>query len=254
MFTNIRYVLITAVRDRLFIGLLAAIIFAAFVSGVMGNTAMLETQEMTVTLCAASARLILMIGLIVFTCFHVRAAFQTREIDVLLSRPVSRSKIVVSYWLGFACVATLLAMPTIVIMWIVGIIDMIGYFYWAASLLLETWLVVAIALFAAFTLRSATSSVLMSLGFYTLSRMIGFFTATAKSGILFGDYRINMVFRWVIDAISMVLPRLDFFGKSNWLIYGPAHSNDLHFFAIQAAIFIPLLIVASIIDFKRKQF
>lgn len=255
MLTNIRYILITAVRDRLFVGLILGIAFAAYVSSVMGNTAMLETEQMTVTLTGASARIILMIGLIVFTCFHVRAAFQTREIDVLLSRPISRSNLVLSYWLGFACVATLLVVPAVGLMWLVGVLDMVGYLYWAASLLLESWLVVAIALFAAFTLRSATSSVLMSLGFYTLSRMIGFFTLTAQSGMLFGDHRINQVFRWVMDIVSMVMPRLDFFGNSNWLIYGPAKGlHDLQLFAIQAAVFIPLLVVAAILDFKRKQF
>jgi hypothetical protein len=38
-----------------------------------------------------------------------------REIDVLLSRPISRTSLVMSYWLGFAMVATLLVVPTLVL-------------------------------------------------------------------------------------------------------------------------------------------
>lgn len=253
MLTNIRYILMTATRDKLFAALFLGVLFSAYVSSVMGNTAMLETQQMTLAFSAASSRVILMVGLIVFTCFHVRAAFETREIDVLLSRPISRNSVVLSYWLGFAVVATLLLLPIFVIICILGIMNIDGYVLWAASLLLESWLVVSLALFAAFTLKSATSSVLACLGFYTLSRMIGFFTATAKSGILFGDAQVNQFFRWVIQLISTILPRLDFFGKSQWLIYG-IHAHEAWLYLAQAAIFVPLLLAATIIDFKRKQF
>jgi hypothetical protein len=51
-----------------------------------------------------------------------------------------------------------------------------------------------------------------------------------------------------------VIPRLDFFAKSQWLIYGAKSYDDLWLFLMQAGVFIPLLIAASVIDFKRKQF
>lgn len=254
MLTNIRYILLTAIRDRLFVGLFFGVIFAAFVSGVMGGTAMLEPEQMTLTFSAASARIILVVGLIVFTCFHVRNAFDTKEIDVLLSRPISRTNLVISYWLGFAVVAALLVIPTWVILYVVGILSKNGFMAWSVSVLLEMWLVVAISLFAAFTFKSAVSSVLASLGFYVLSRMMGFFVATSQSGSLFETKEINVGFRWVMDVISVVVPRLDFFGKSQWLIYGLKGYQDIYLFLIQGGIFIPLLIAATIIDFKRKQF
>src|SRR5271155_3737620 len=101
MLTNIRYILITALRDWLFIGLLAGILLATAVSATLGSTAFIEEKEMTVTFAAGAARLILMVGMIVFVCFHIRNAFDTKEIDVILSRPISRSNLVISYWLGF---------------------------------------------------------------------------------------------------------------------------------------------------------
>src|SRR5688572_3022179 len=108
MLSNIRYVLLTATRDRLFFGLLLGILVAAYISSVLGSTAMLEPAQMTLSFTAASARVIIMIGLIVFIGFHMRNAFDAREIDVLLSRPISRTTLVLSYWLGFITVATLL--------------------------------------------------------------------------------------------------------------------------------------------------
>jgi ABC-type transport system involved in multi-copper enzyme maturation permease subunit len=254
MWTNIRYILITAVRDRLFFGLLAALVLAALISRAMGYTAMLEPEQMTVTLNAAISRMILAVGLIVFVCFHVRHAFDSKEIDVLLSRPISRANVVLSYWLGFALIAMFLVIPVYGILYLNGILNNSGYLNWSVSLLLEMLLVVAIGLFAAFTLSSAVSSVLASLGIYVLSRMMGFFVATAENGVLFSDADVNSGLEYLIDGISLIIPRLDFFGKSSWLVYGSQMDWEHLLYVVQAGVFVPLLIVLTIIDFKRKQF
>jgi len=51
-----------------------------------------------------------------------------------------------------------------------------------------------------------------------------------------------------------LIPRMDFFTKSDWLINGIKDYGDLKLFALQAAIYIPLLLWAAIADFRRKQF
>ena len=255
MFSNIRYVLLTATRDRLFFGLLIGVLAAAYISSVLGSTAMLETEQMTLSFTAAAARVIIMIGMIVFIGFHMKNAFEAREIDVLLSRPISRTTLVISYWLGFATVATLLVLPTIVLIVIIGTLNQTGFMLWSLSLLLESWLVVSMTLFAALTIRSGVGTVLASLAMYTLSRMMGFFVVVTKtSGMLFSDVEVGTGARWLVSGVSTVVPRLDFYAKSSWLIYGPKTYDDLYLFLTQSAVFIPLLIAASAIDFKRKQF
>ena len=254
MLTNIKYILLTALRDWLFVALLAGVSLATMISIAMGGTALLEPEQMTVAFSAASARAILMIGLIVFVCFHIRSGFDTKEIDVMVSRPISRANIVISFWLGFSIVAFLAVLPIIGILTLVGILTVNGFILWSVSLLLEALLVVALALFASLTLRSAVFSVLASFGFYTLSRMMGFFVATSESGVLFENQEVNTVLRYTIDVISTIIPRLDFFTKSEWLVYGITRMADVQLFVLQAAVFIPLLITAAIIDFRRRQF
>jgi ABC-type transport system involved in multi-copper enzyme maturation permease subunit len=254
MLTNIRYILLTALRDWLFAGLVLGVIAAVTISSLLGSTALIEPEAMTISFSAASARLILMTGLIVFVCFHIRHAFDSREIDVILSRPISRSNLVFSYWLGFATVSLLLVVPTVAIVGLLGVLDGKGFAVWAASLLLETWFVVALALFASLTLRSAVSAVLACFGFYVLSRMMGFFILTSQSGLLFQSSIVNTMLRGAVDLVSVFLPRLDFYGKTEWLIYGLQNSNDLMMFLKQSAIFIPLLVLAAVLDFRRKQF
>lgn len=252
MLTNIRYILLTALRDWLFIGLAVGILLAAAISATLGGTAFLEEREMTLTFASGSSRLILMIGLIVFVCFHIRHAFDTKEIDVILSRPISRASLVVAYWLGFALVSLLLVMPVAAVIGLIGPGDAGGYVGWCLSLALEGCLVVALALFSAFTLKSAVASVLACMGFYVLSRMMAFFVMTADSSVLHGQEYVLL--KYALTAISVLVPRLDFFSKSEWLVYGFNTSQDWMVFAIQAAIFIPLLLLASIADFRRKQF
>ena len=129
-----------------------------------------------------------------------------------------------------------------------------GFLAWSVSLLLEMWIVVAMALFASVTLRSAVTAVMASFVFYVAGRMMGFFLATTNSATLFREHEVNLVAQWLMKIIAMVVPRLDFYAKSHWLIYGAKSYEELHLFLIQSVIFIPLLIAASVIDFKRKQF
>ncbi len=252
MLTNIRYILITALRDWLFIGLLVGILLATAISAILGGTAFLEEREMTITFASGASRLILMIGLIVFVCFHIRSAFDTKEIDVILSRPISRANLVIAYWLGFCLVALLLTFPVLVLLAMIGAPDMMGLIGWGASLLLETFLIVALALFSAFALRSAVTAVLACMWFYVLSRMMAFFVITVESP-MFNDVKF-IALKYALIAISSLVPRLDFFAKTEWLSYGFLSSQEWMIFVVQAAIFVPLLLLATIVDFRRKQF
>jgi ABC-type transport system involved in multi-copper enzyme maturation permease subunit len=252
MLTNIRYILLTALRDWLFIGLFIGVLVATWISAVLGGTAFLEEQEMTITFASGAARIILMIGLIVFVCFHIRSAFDTKEIDVILSRPISRASLVVAYWLGFSLVSLLLTVPLAIILGFIGVISWGSYAGWAMSLLLEGGLVVALALFSAFTLRSAVASVLGCMGFYVLSRMMEFFVLTAEGGI--GQGKEYVFFHYALKFISMIVPRLDLFTKSEWLVYGFTTSQEWMVVIAQTTIFVPMLLLATIADFRRKQF
>ena len=238
MLTSIRYILLCALRDRLFVGLLAGVAAATLISSMLGGTAFLEEREMSLAYAGAAARLILVIGLIVFACFHVRQAFDSREIDVMLSRPLSRPQLVVAYWLGFSAVATLLAVPTAGVILLIGPISEAGFIAWSISLLLETWFVVALALFTSLALKSAVASVMASLGFYVLSRMIAFFVMTADS-ITKQDFLLIGT-KYMLTLVSAIMPRLDFFSKTEWLIYGMSSSLDLRLFLAQSVIFIPI--------------
>lgn len=252
MLTSIRYIVLCALRDKLFAGLIVGVVISAIIASTLGGTALLEEREMALSYAGGVTRAILAVGLIVFVCFHIRSAFDSREIDVMLSRPLSRPRLVIAYWLGFALVSLLIIIPTALTVALLHPMDTGGFVAWTVSELLETWMLVAMALFAGLALKSAVSSVMTCLGVYVLSRMMAFFIMTADAFkldglfLLFGKYSLKL--------LSILVPRLDFFSQTNWLVYGVENTADWMRFAIQAAIFIPLLLLASIIDFQKKQF
>lgn len=254
MFTNVRYVFLTALRDWLFWAMLGGIMIASLIAHMLGATAAENVKEMTLSYSSEAARAMIVTGLIIFACFHLRGAFDSREIDVFLSRPITRANLVISYWIGFANVAFLHVMAVVILTGIQGVISWKGFIFWSISLLLECWLVVAIALFASFTLRSAVASILASIGFYVLARMMAYFIVTSQTAFLFESAWLNAIPVYSLKSISMLVPRLDFFAKSDWLTDGFHKAQDLEFFIFQAVIFIPLLILATIADFRNKEF
>ena len=122
--------------------------------------------------------------------------------------------------------------------------NIINVLYWFVSLLFETIIIIAYALLSGLILKSAVNAVFSSLIFYIASRIVGFFVYALQEN-LNRDFLEN-----IVNYTSIVIPRLDFFAKTEWLLNG----NFDHLWLIQALIYIPFLLILGIIDFNKKQF
>jgi ABC-type transport system involved in multi-copper enzyme maturation permease subunit len=254
MKTIIRYTLITARRDWLVIGLLTIVAMAYGLSVFTGGTAIVEQMQMSMAYFAGSSRIALQVGLIVFVCFHVRRLFDNREIESMLSKPISRSVFVISYWLGFVILAFVAVVPVIMLMSIAFVPNLAGLTYWAFSLLLEIAIVLAFALVSSLILSSAVSAVMASFAFYLISRLMGFFVATLDQPSLLTAGKYGQIMGKILQALSSLIPRLDLYAKSSWLIYGTEGQKDLWVFQAQSFVFIGVLLAMAVFDFKRKEF
>lgn len=248
MFKQVRYILLTAQRDFLFFALAMAITASVALSLFLGSNSVSEQSETALVFAASVARAILILGLTIFTAFSISRFFDNKEIDVMLVRPVSRANFVLSFWIGFSMIALLFVIFTSFTLFMFSKPDLYGFIVWAASLLLETMTVLALTLAASLILRSAISAVLLSLGFYILSRLSGFILMiVTKPG---PDLIENQLFM----VVSSVMPRFDLFAKTEWLIYGVSETSDIVLFSVQAIIFVAFLLALAIYDFKRKEF
>ena len=103
--TMIRYVVTAALRDRLIIGLCFLLIMAVSLSIFMGSAALTEQDPFVAVFAAGSIRMLNVFGLVLFIVFFIRRSFETRDIEFMLSRPIGRIQLVLSFAAGFSILA-----------------------------------------------------------------------------------------------------------------------------------------------------
>lgn len=260
MSSIIRYTLLTAIRDWLFMGIFLLILISVVFSAFLGNTSLVEQKEMTAAYIAGTTRIITITGLILFVCFHVRRSFENKEVELILSRPISRSSFIIGYFLAFATLAFAIALPIISLLYALDCIGYItlntkGLFIWGVSLYLETLIMISLSFFAALLMRSAVTSVMFCFGFYFLARIFGYFLISINNpASVMKSSTIGSFSEKLLDVMGVLFPRLDMLSKSEWLIYGIESQERIGLFLSASVIYIPIILLMSIFDFSRKQF
>jgi len=102
------------------------------------------------------------------------------------------------------------------------------------------------------TLSSAVGSALATFGFYVLARMMGNLLGMAGAG-LYANVVLTKVLKLGAATISLVIPRLDLMAQSSWLVYGP-DTIGIVFILVQGLVFTGVVLLASLVDFSRRQF
>jgi ABC-type transport system involved in multi-copper enzyme maturation permease subunit len=211
------------------------------------------------------------IGIVLFCCFYVRRSFESKEVEFLLSRPISRLCFLFSHAAAFSILSFLVALAITVTVSVLGKPDMTGLALWGVSIAAEFAIMSVASLFFSMVLTSAAGSALATLGWYALSRMMG---------VLLGIMSLpppNWVFSVMgnmMELISIVIPRLDMMGQTSWLVYGAEGAGSIAFLpeaggyaqammehlglsgfiGAQGIVFTGLLLAASAYDFMRRQF
>ncbi|MFT5703807.1 MAG: hypothetical protein ACJAZX_001372 [Rickettsiales bacterium] len=254
MISILKYILLTAIRDRLYVGLFIMLLAAFGISSIVGGTALIEQSEATIAYVAGSARMIFAIGMILFVCFYVRRTFENREVEFVLSKAISRHNLILAYLLGFILVALLIIVPLAILLFFMKA-NVAGLGYWILSLIFEASIIITFSLLASLILGSAVSAIMASIGFYIISRMMGFFVLTISIPQKLTDLNsVDRVLNGTLKLISIAFPRLDLYGKSEWLIYGVVNPAEFYIILGQSIIYIPLMILMAFYDFNRKQF
>ena len=105
----ITYVLKAAIRDRLIIAMLVLIALTTSMSLFMASSAITEQDQFLAVYSSGSLRVLGILGLVIFTAFFVRRSFDAKDVEFLLSRPISRTSFILSHAVAFSILATLIA-------------------------------------------------------------------------------------------------------------------------------------------------
>ena len=228
------------------LGLLAAALgLAAFLSQV----AVTESRELQAAVAAALLRA----GAAFLLAAHVTAS-SVREandkvLELVLALPLSRTRYYVGKLCGFGAIGIALAAVSCVPMLLWASPERV--MPWGASLAFELLLVAAAALFFSITLASVVPAIASALGLYLLARSIAGIQLLAR-GPLAEESWTQAAARGAVDAVALLLPRLDAVTRSDWLLYGAPGAGEFGAAIGALLVYTALLCAAGLFDFHRR--
>jgi hypothetical protein len=247
----LNYLLRVALGERLLATVLATMVASAALAAFLGSTALVEQREFAAVLAANAGRLLVVLALVLFICFHVRRAFDSREVDLLLARPISRFDFVLAYVVMLILSAALMAALAGLAVGLIARPGLVACGWWTLSLFVEAMVVAVAALFFALALGNGVTSALACLGLYALGRLIGLLGGIAAAQSDAGP--LERMLDQLVGLLALVLPRLDLLGRSAWLVHGVGDPGQVATALLQGALYVLLLGAAASFDFGRRQ-
>lgn len=255
--TIARYTLLEAVRNRLAWLVLILMAGAVALSGFLNELALTESRQLQAALLAAMLRVAAVFLVATFVITSMAREASDKGLELLMALPLPRAVYLSGKLAGFAALALLPA----------GLFGALGLFFappaqaglWAISLLCECWIVAAFSVLCMLTLSQVLPALAAAFSFYLLARAIGALQmlghgAMAGTGTgtgaasSFGQQALNTG----IDGLALLLPHLDQFTRSDWLVYHNGSGAELASIAAQTAIYVLLLGAAALFDLHRK--
>ena len=246
-----RYTLVEALRSRLPWLFVLAAAAALALAGFLQQLALTEsgaTQAAIVSALLRPVAVFLLVGFVV-TSLARKAADKGQEL--LLALPMPRAVYVLGKLAGFGALALLPALlfGLLTCMWAAPAQSAL----WAVSLLGELWIMAAFSLLCALGLPHALPALAASGGFYVLARSVGSLQLLAHGSTAAHDGSRQAI-AYAIDTLALLLPNLDHFTRSEWLLYATGDWQALGLVAAQTAIYVGLLAACALCDFYRKSF
>ena len=237
-------------RDTLFVGTTFLVLCCTGLSIFLGSNAVVEAQEAKIVYTASSSRIVIMLGFVVFISFYIKRMFENREIEVILSRAVSRTKVLLSMFVGFSMTLLCLIFPVFIVLIFLKC-KLSHIFIWVISLYCEGLIILSFSLCCSLVIKGFASIFLGCFTFYIISRTIGDFVVYLKMSL---STNMEIFMESVLKILSIFIPRLDFFGKSSWLIYGDFNLSLFVTFLLQTLISCSVFLIVATIDLKNKRF
>jgi len=245
------YVLSAAIKDKIFLLFVGLVAIILSLSIFFGSSAVIEQDQFSTVFTSGALRIASSFTLILFIVFYFRRSFDNRDVDFLFSRPISRLQFILAHFFAFVVLSFVISTLTMIGVLLLTPSELVGSaLLWGFTLFLELVVLSVMAMFFGVALSTAVSATLMTVSFYILARLMGDIIGILESGITNIATEILGV---LMTIISFFIPRLDLIGQTSWLVYGVQDFNFLVIF-FQIIIFLGLVLSATYLDLKRRQF
>ncbi len=238
------------VKTRLLPLILGVLAVGVVLSSFAGTLAVIEAEQIESGILASFLRFS---GVMVAALFVLNSQvreFNDKGLDLVLALPIPRSGFFFGKLAGFSVI--ILAITLLFTVTLLFYAPAYQVMLWGISLFFELLIIVTLSLFCLFTFNQVPAAFSMVFAVYLLSRVTASLILVGQGPIMPRYALSNMLMNQTIEGLAFVLPALDRFTKSEWLIYGTGSVADLGFVAVQGVIYVTLLSAAALIDFYKK--
>lgn len=245
-----RYTFVEALRNRLFMLTVVGLVCLLGLAEFAGELAITETRQIQTVLVASVARWFIIVTTSLFVISSMVRDFNDKGLEMMLSLPVSRTAYYFGKYLGYMTLALITSLALCLILLIYA--DLLPLLFWCLSLICEMAIIVALSMLCLFTLNNITVSFVVVMAFYLLSRLMTSIQLLSSSPILEAEGMSQQFMNMLINVIAHLLPDLDQFTRSDWLING-IDGNALAFVFAQTLVYLAILFAAGLFDLYRKE-
>jgi ABC-type transport system involved in multi-copper enzyme maturation permease subunit len=174
-----------------------------------------------------------------------------KVLELMLSLDITRSRYLLAKYAGFCLVATIIALLCSLPL-LMHHPDS-SAIQWLVSLILELWIIAALSLFCINSLNQITPAAGFVAAFYLLARSISSIQLMSRSSLLAGNSWERQVSSKLADLLALLLPGMERYTQSAWLVDAAAKWTDLVPLLAQTVIYIALLLAAAAFDLRRRE-
>ena len=247
-----RYTLLEALRTRLPLLLAVALALVLALGFFVSELAVIESQRMRVSFYAAGARFAAVFIVSAHVLGSITREFNDKGIDALLALDLPRPHYILGKLGGFfamaAAVAAITCLPLVLQSSLPAVLQ------WGIALALELAVVAAFSLFCIIAFGQFIPAAALVLAFYLLARSLTAIQLISAHPLSGADTLSHTVGRWMVDGLAVVMPALDRWPQTAWLIDAPAPWQAFAVLLLQAVLYVALLAGAAMVDFQRRNF
>ncbi|MES2316478.1 MAG: ABC transporter permease [Pseudomonadota bacterium] len=253
MFRQIRtiafYTLLEALRNRLTWLIVAVALAAIGLGGFLDSMAITEGRQIQAALVATFARFAAVFILATFVVTSMAREFNDKGLELLLAQALPRAAYLFGKLFGYAAIAVVPALLFGLLMLLYA--PPVQAALWTVSLLCELWIVAGFGLLCILTFKNVLAALSAAMAFYVGARSIAAFQLIAQ-GQAEQQHASQRLIGGVFDTLGAILPRLDEFTRTEWLVYHSGSMGDLPGILIQTVICMALIGGVALFDLYRK--
>jgi ABC-type transport system involved in multi-copper enzyme maturation permease subunit len=227
----------------------ASIALGLALAAFLSQVALTETAALQAAVVAAVLRACAVFLIAAQVTSSTLREIQDKGLELMLSLPLSRATHYLGRLAGFvACGAGIaIVFALALLLWA----PPLPVALWGVSLACEAALVAAAALFFAMTLANLVAAIAATAGLYLLARSMPAIQAIASAPLAEESWA-GWLARHTVDAIALVLPRLDAATRTEWLLYEAPSMINYAWALAGLLIYTILLVAAGLVDFYRR--